>query len=504
MSNGSIVPMESDTTFSFTIDETKPVRFSITNNDGDVSIQAVDGKEITVVATPTRSRGPNTTGRPEDDFFVEAENNRISIRPNWQIGNTVTDIAQKVKTQLKDGFRSEDWDFKKMRFAGDASYDLDVRIPRVLAEGSTIAAKTTSGDVHAVGLRANVSIATASGDVEMEKIEGKVSAHSASGDVSMRMVTGSLESNTASGDIQVEGGDAWTALRSVSGDIRIRDFTMKSARVTTVSGTVNVDATLNNAADYSFDSVSGDMELTTRVPSSGATLTYRSLSGETHVGGDWTKGSGKRTWTIGGAEGGPKISVKTVSGELHANGIVSGDLEARSEAMPKDVREETEEQVTKDESRDQVSDSTTVVVDADWDRAKGWLKDITQRVSKFVEELDSAGERRLEERKGTSNASTEPIDVTPSAAETNAAAETSAPTEPLAAPPASSPTEPLDPVPPVPPTAPATPPVPPTPPAAPEPEVETTAQRRLRLLEAVQRGELTVDEALAQLDDQKS
>jgi hypothetical protein len=31
--------------------------------------------------------------------------------------------------------------------------------------------------------------------------------------------------------------------------------------------------------------------------------------------------------------------------------------------------------------------------------------------------------------------------------------------------------------------------------------VETTAQRRLRLLEAVQRGELTVDEALAQLDD---
>ncbi|HWV34586.1 MAG TPA: hypothetical protein VNZ55_03075, partial [Thermomicrobiales bacterium] len=40
----------------------------------------------------------------------------------------------------------------------------------------------------------------------------------------------------------------------------------------------------------------------------------------------------------------------------------------------------------------------------------------------------------------------------------------------------------------------------PSEPKAPEPAPETNAQRRLRLLEAVQRGEMTVDEALAQLD----
>jgi hypothetical protein len=59
---------------------------------------------------------------------------------------------------------------------------------------------------------------------------------------------------------------------------------------------------------------------------------------------------------------------------------------------------------------------------------------------------------------------------------------------------------PQKPVPPQPPTPPSAPTEPISPAEPEEPAAETTSQRRLRLLEAVQRGELTVDEALAQLD----
>jgi DUF4097 and DUF4098 domain-containing protein YvlB len=497
MSHDPIVPVGNAPTFSFEIDPGKPVRLSIMNNDGKINLTSVEGQTISVVATLIRSHSGDHSGQPADDFVVEEHDNQISIRPNWQVGNTVSDIAQKVKTQLKEGFRAEDWDFKKMRFAGDASYDLKVQVPRNLLAGSTVALKSSSGEISVKDLTATTSVATASGDAQLDGVTGKVSVHSASGDVSLRNLTGSVESNTASGDISFEHGDAWTALRSVSGDISIRGVTLKNARITTVSGTISVDATINNAADYTFDSVSGDMNLTTRVPNAGATLTYRSMSGDASVRGDWTKGSGKRSWTIGGGEGGSRLAVKTVSGDLRAEGTIGSDVEARSETMPTDVEEHgdqpTETTASSETTPNGEGDGPNITVDADWEKAKGWLKDITSRVSKFVNELDAAGNQRYEQSKRADESPTEAITVEPLDAEATSERTAKSETEPLTPPVPPTPTEPIPPVPPTTPEAPQTPP-------SPEPAPETTAQRRLRLLEAVQRGELTVDEALAQLD----
>src|SRR5690606_41499515 len=126
------------------------------------------------------------------------------------------------------------------------------------------------------------------------------------------------------------------------------------------------------------------MRLTTALPASGASLSFRSMSGDASVEGDWTKGSGKRAWALRGQEGGPKISVKTVSGSLKANGVISGDLEARTESMPKDVTEDARhEDAATDEST-----GPNITVDADWERAKTWPKGISQRVSKVVTDLD--------------------------------------------------------------------------------------------------------------------
>lgn len=500
MSQGEITPVETSTTFTFDIDSSQPLRLTVNNHDGEINVQGTAASSVTVIAHPKNGRKNGEEGH-EDDFVVDHRGNQISIRPNWHVGKTASDIAQKVKAQLKEGFRADDWDFKKMRFAGDASYDIEVRLPGTLPKGSSLSFRTTSGDIRVAGINAAVSVATASGDARVEKVDGKVSTHSASGDITLRSITGSVESNTASGDISLEGGNAWTALRSVSGDIEVHDFTLKNARLTTVSGSVSVKAAFTNAADYTVDSVSGDVRLDTSVPTGGATLSYRSMSGDPSVKGDWTRGEGKRSWKIGAGDGGPKISIKTVSGDLEANGTVDNSLEALSETMPTDVREDTEERANENGAtpgtgihgegmhgaKHMSHAGHDASADADWDKAKGWLKDIAQRVSKFVEDLDTAGDRQYKARTGEDQATTEPITVEPLSRE---AAEPH-PTEPL------SPEKPIPPQAPEPPVAPQTPTEPITPDG---PEVETTAQRRLRLLEAVQRGELTVDEALAQLD----
>jgi hypothetical protein len=490
MSHDSIVPFTQDATFTFEVHPGQALRLSVSNNDGEIDVCTAPGSTVSIAATPKNGKGEHDVD-PKEDFVVDHNGNHISVRPNWQVGRTASDIAHKVKTQLKEGFRAEDWDFKKMRFSGDASYDLQVTVPATLADGSTFSFRTSSGDVKVAGIDASVSVATASGDAHIERVNGKVSAHSASGDMSLRQLNGSVESNTASGDISLSGGDVWTALRSVSGDISINDVTMKNARVTTVSGTVKVDATFNNAAEYTFDSVSGDIRLTTVLPASGAILSFRSMSGDAHTAGEWARGDSKRTWKIGEATDGLKIAVKTVSGDLDANGTVSGDVDARQESMPQHVKEESSEDGEAGEAQEAGAKAEgggpEITIDADWDKAKGWLKDIAHRVSKFVEEIDTAGDDRYKARTGENGAKTEPITVEPME-----------PDKPMAQ--AFTATEPLEPETPVTPEPPAPPAAPTEPITPPEPAKETTAQRRLRLLEAVQRGELTVDEALAQLD----
>ncbi len=105
MSQDSIVPVDSTATFTFDIDTSTALHLTVSNNDGEINVRGTDGSAVKVVATRTHSRRGNGQGDPKDDFVVEHTGNRISLRPNWQVGKTAQDIAQKVKTQLKEGFR---------------------------------------------------------------------------------------------------------------------------------------------------------------------------------------------------------------------------------------------------------------------------------------------------------------------------------------------------------------------------------------------------------------
>jgi hypothetical protein len=476
------------------IDPSQPLELSVSNASGEVKLLASDQQNVWVVV---RRVDGKVDEEGEVGITIDVEGNRIAVHPDWQIMSGLSGLARRVKNQLKEGFNPDDWNISKMRLNPNLEYDIRVEVPRELAEGSRISIKTASGSVEARGTRADLSVATASGSVQLEDLHGRVAAHTASGSVNVHAVTGSLEVNTASGSIRVEEGEAWTALRSMSGSVKIDRFIMKNARVTTVSGSVKANLIANNRSDYSFETVSGSLKLQTVLPgNSGASLTFRSLSGSANVNGDWVTASGKRNWQLAAGAEGPAFRVKTVSGSLHSTAKTEADISLRDEPLPTEPEpewmgpgddEETgplhdeRAQVTA-EGRDVKSD---LDLDLNWDKAMGWVKDATRRIQQATSQLHE----------------------TPHAG--HAAHRDTGETEPIA---------PTPPTPPTPPTAatPATPPVPPTPssPVAAAPPMEPTdtvpltgadkpeegEAKRLRLLEAVERGEISIDEALAQMD----
>ena len=495
MTNDAIMPIDNDriTRKLITIDPNQALTLSVTNSSGNIAIAASDRQDVEIVTERTDAKWDKDDARIE----IEADGNRISVHPNWQLGNTISELAHKVKHQLKEGFNADDWDFKKMKFGMNAHFDIRIELPRELGNDSAITIKSASGDISAADIPARVSAATANGDIELNRITGKVSAHSASGDISLTRIIGSIEANTANGDITVEGGEAWTALRAVNGDIQASDLIMKNARITTVSGDVNASVTMNNKDSYSFDTVSGDINLKSTLPTTGASLNFKAVSGDAKVSGDWTAASGKRSWQLAAGGDGPEIRVKAVSGDLKAIAITDPTVTLQQTDPP----QETPAEPGQDSAQG-------TQADFDWEKAKSWVSSVAQKISQVVNEMDESGERRRAADQSAATASTEPIPPTPPTPVS--------PTTPVPPTPPTpgvdhlttigeqkndSPTEPVD----VRPFPADTTPIP-----SPEPVAEaapgqtdtpeTTGQRRLRLLEAVQRGEMTVDEALAQLD----
>ncbi|HWV23825.1 MAG TPA: DUF4097 family beta strand repeat-containing protein, partial [Thermomicrobiales bacterium] len=383
MNNDSLMPLDGSriTSQDVPLDSTQPLALSVTNASGDIDITTSDRQDIRVIAERTDN------GRHDEDarIVIDAAGNKISVHPNWQIGNTIGEIARKVKHQLKEGFNSDEWDLKNMKFGMNAKFDIHIELPRHLAEGSSVSVKDASGDVSVTDVTARISAATANGDVELSRLDGRVSAHSASGDIALTNVTGSIEANTANGNITVSGGEAWTALRAVNGNVDVNGLTMKNARITTVSGDIDIKATLNNAASYTFDTVSGDIGLTTTLPASGASLNYKAVSGDVSVNGDWTKGSGKRSWQLAGGNEGPDIRVKAVSGDLRAKAISDPGVTLQHEtAAPAPEPNEPEG----------TTDTETAAPDFDWEKARGWVSSITQKISQVINDMDEPGAQK--------------------------------------------------------------------------------------------------------------
>ncbi len=364
---------------SIEIDPSEALHLSVSNASGKIKIVASDQSSVWVVVRRTDGHSGDIE---EVAMTVNVEGNTISIHPDWNVASGLTGLTRRIKDQLQHGLNPDDWNISKLRLNPDLEYDIRVEIPRALAEGSSVNAKTASGGIEVSGVRGDLTVATASGSSSIADVKGKVSAHTASGSIRFNQVFGSLEANSASGSIHVNGGEVWTALRSVSGSVHLDDVQLKNARIVTVSGSVKGNVIADNAADYAFKTVSGSVKLDATLPGTGRTsrLSFKSASGSARVGGDW-QAEGKKTWTLGSGEDGPNITVRTVSGRLNLTGIADSNLSGRSEPMPEVPRDDDPDS-TEPFAPDPVEIGRRVKADLDLDldidKTVNWAKDFAR------------------------------------------------------------------------------------------------------------------------------
>ncbi len=439
--------------FTARIDASKPLKLNITNNNGDINVSSTTGDSVEIEAT--RQSGEDVD---HAHWFFQQLDNEVTLRPNWQVGSHVGELASKLKSQLKEGFRTSDWSSKDFRFGLDVNYDLVVRLPKDLAEGSRVNVKTANGDGQLRGVAAEVDFKTANGDLDVSDVAGaltinsangdltatdvagKVHASTANGDIDLSDIAGAIESNTANGDVTVSGSSGAVSVRTANGDIDITNSTWNGGRLATVAGDITVNAALVNATNYSLDSVSGEIDINARVPE-GASFTAKSLTGEVTASGDLQK-QGKREWKAGSGNG-PRLNAKTVSAEITASVTVDNSLTLVDEE-PADTTTEQAEPATGAKRDGEVN----VNLDFELERAKGWIKDIGGKLGSMLGETGGLRSELIEPRR---------------------------------------------------PEAPKAPEAPQAP-DMPEEVKAATADRRTKLLEAVKNGEMTVDEALAELE----
>ena len=98
---------------------------------------------------------------------------------------------------------------------------------------------TSSGDVTADDVAANLTARSASGDITVGAVGGNLKVQTASGDLRCSSVAGRAVFTTASGDIEVGAAAAQVEVKATSGDVRLGELA-HGARVTNVSGDVRV------------------------------------------------------------------------------------------------------------------------------------------------------------------------------------------------------------------------------------------------------------------------
>lgn len=200
---------------------------------------------------------------------------------------------------------------------GRVAVDLDIRVPRE----THVEAATVGGDLSVTGTRGQHELRSASGDVTIEDVQGPMQVRSVSGDINVTGFAGRVEAN------------------SVSGEIEFSRSRVKTPDVVTVSGDIAIDAlTLpDDAGEARLKTVSGDIEVV--IADANAEIGYSTVSGDAVVEIDArVEKAGKRDRKIVIGEGGPRVRVKTVSGDLKIarsrEDGVGAEEHTAAEAMP--------------------------------------------------------------------------------------------------------------------------------------------------------------------------
>lgn len=164
---------------------------------------------------------------------------------------------------------------------------------------------------------ASIDITTVSAPVIASGFRGGARVKTVSADVTLSGLGSQVDVKTVSGDVEAKGIAAELKLKSVSGDMSVVDGACRWVDAKSVSGDVLLDLDLDPAGTYDVKTVSGGVGLRTTADPN-LSVEASTVSGDvvSDFGLDFEHRPGRRHLydTIG--EGGARLRVKTVSGDL--------------------------------------------------------------------------------------------------------------------------------------------------------------------------------------------
>ena len=191
--------------------------------------------------------------------------------------------------------------------------------------------------VHQEGATLRISPKPAgAGDVKVKAPRySSVVLRSVSGDARVKDITGGVNVQTTSGDVKIQGVRGDLKAHSVSGDLKVRQSSLRSVSIDTVSGDVEIETTLEAQGEYDVRSVSGDLVLW--LPAGqGCTIYSASLSGdfECELPHEIVE-QGRRKLEARINGGGPAFNVRSTSGDVSVKASKGPWAEEEPLAAPK-------------------------------------------------------------------------------------------------------------------------------------------------------------------------
>ena len=179
---------------------------------------------------------------------------------------------------------------------------------------------------------AKLRFETMSGSVEAMNLVGDQKYRTVSGDIRLWSLGGLVEAGTISGGITLDGG---TALRlrasTISGGIRARGGLFHSLSLSTTSGSMTIVGALDAAGDHRAESISGSVDLT---PLSGVTVELRTVSGSVHSEVEHRVEGSRGFWRAICGDGRARLRVNSTSGSLRLLAPRPSDVVAVQAAGP--------------------------------------------------------------------------------------------------------------------------------------------------------------------------
>jgi DUF4097 and DUF4098 domain-containing protein YvlB len=203
------------------------------------------------------------------------------------------------------------------RRIGDVSIEIDIPV------GTRVMTSTASGDVRIRGTLAEVQANSASGDIEVVDAAERINVTTASGDIRVEKARGRTAVGTSSGDVELYDIAGPLQVRSVTSDLVLRAVESSDLRISTTSGDIAYEGTVDPKGTYEITAHSGDVQFA--VPEgTGASLSLQTYNGDIHSnayrmtlmpGQNLRKTRGQRMeFDIGG--GGARIRIETFSGDI--------------------------------------------------------------------------------------------------------------------------------------------------------------------------------------------